>query len=51
MAEISRYKHQINECGLQFLVDEAHISEEWLRDTFEVLEVEESKGLVDDSEG
>lgn len=36
---IVSYKHQINECGLQFLVEDCHLYKPWLLETFEVLPV------------
>ncbi|ASR84071.1 hypothetical protein SEA_TEACUP_75 [Arthrobacter phage Teacup] len=35
--DIVSYMHQINESGLQFLVEECHIDETFLRESFEVL--------------
>ncbi|UTN91633.1 hypothetical protein QCN38_gp72 [Arthrobacter phage Trustiboi] len=37
--DIVSYKNQINESGLQFLVEECHLDEKWLRECFEVVPV------------
>ncbi|AXH43815.1 hypothetical protein QCN35_gp69 [Arthrobacter phage Synepsis] len=37
--DIVSYKNQINESGLQFLVEECHLDESWLRECFEVVPI------------